>query len=125
MKPLTQEAKDDLLEIIEYVEGGELKRGPYARFPLEWQYDHFQRLTDSYIFRDEDLTEYDREAYQKLVTFVDGVASRTCMFLNGDPLYDEDGQPLIEACHINTKAILECKMEGAMNLLDNISFLVF
>src|SRR4051812_16001898 len=59
VKPLTPEVENHLFEEREYIEDGVKKVGPSARFPLEWQPDHFERGTDYYIFRDEDLNERD------------------------------------------------------------------
>lgn len=93
------------------MEDGEKKRGPSARFPLEWKYDHFQR-GKSHIFRNKDLNGRDMVAYWKLVAFVDRFRLRKCTLPNGDQLFDENEQPLLAARHINTKAILECETEG-------------
>lgn len=47
VKPLTQEVDDHLFEIVNYMEDREQKRGPSARFPLEWKYDNFQWGTNA------------------------------------------------------------------------------
>src|SRR4051812_6999693 len=124
VKPLTPEAENHLFEEREYIEDGVKKVGPSARFPLEWQPDHFERGTDYYIFRDEDLNECDTGGYQRLASFVDGFRPAICTYPNGDPLFEEDGGPMMEPRYINTKAVLECGSYGdAMILLGKIAII--
>src|SRR3954471_712846 len=124
IKPLTLEAEDHLFEEREYIEDGVKKVGPSARFPLEWQPDHFDCGTDYYIFRDEDLNERDMGGYRRLASFVDEFRPAMCTYPNGDPLFEEDGGPTMEPRYINTKAVLECESYGdAMILLGKIAII--
>lgn len=65
LKPLTRAAEEKLFKIVEHHETPH----PSARFPLEWQYDHFQLEMESYIFRDEDMRNRDLAAYKKLIRY--------------------------------------------------------
>ncbi|XP_058768787.1 uncharacterized protein LOC131642566 [Vicia villosa] len=122
IKLLTHDAENHLFEEREYIEDGVRTVGPAARFPLEWQPDHFEHGTDYYIFWDEDLNERDTGGYQRLASFVDGFRPAVCTYPNGDPLVEEDGGPMLEPRHINTKAILECGSYGdAIILLGEIT----
>lgn len=88
---------------------------------MEWQYDHFQLETESYIFLDEDLGDRDLSAYRKLIRYVNNFVLGMCVLPNGDQLYDEGGQPFLVARYINTKVVLECETKGeAMTLLGRI-----
>lgn len=108
VKPLTHDAEATLFEPVDYDENEEPKRGLQFKFPLEWQYDHFERGTEAYIFKDEDLNDGDHDAYLQIMRYVQGFRLTRCTTPDEKQIYDTNKQPVYAPRFKNMKAILEC-----------------
>ncbi|MCI51543.1 hypothetical protein A2U01_0072787, partial [Trifolium medium] len=80
VRPRTQSARDSLYEtVIVTEEDGSARLDAtgrpgtrrVARFPLSWSEDHFATSTDSYLTRDEALSDGERVGLAKLQSYVE------------------------------------------------------
>ncbi|MCH81998.1 hypothetical protein A2U01_0002793 [Trifolium medium] len=101
-------------------ENGEQITRRVHRFPLKWTRRHFDVSTDSYLTKDETLS--DAEQATKLKAFVKAFKPVRYMTKMGEPVYDSHGRERVEARHINTRALLEAKSKAEHKiLLDNMA----
>lgn len=118
MKPLTHAPKDIVFDTLVVKENGDTKMRHECKFPLEWQGNRFEKGTNHYIFKDEDLNDGNRAAYGFFVKYVQIFIQVRCTTLNRKPIFEEEGQPNYVARLINTKMILNCSSDGeALSLL--------
>ncbi|MCI20700.1 hypothetical protein A2U01_0041863, partial [Trifolium medium] len=93
-----------------------------ARFPLSWSEEHFATSTDSYLTKDEALSDGERVRLAKLQSFVEKFEPARYVTRAGTPTLDSRGRPRVEARYINTKSLLECKGRAECKLLlDNMA----
>lgn len=118
VKPLTPTVDASLFENMEYERDGVMKSELQCIFPLEWQYEHFERGTEAYILKDEDLNDQDRAAYQRLVQYFYSFRLVKCMTPDEKKIYDAHVQPIYAHRYIKMKTLLECcTVREAMHLL--------
>ena len=112
MKPLTNATIDYLYTCVEEVENGRPVTRLMARFPLEWQWRHYEQRPEYYAVKPEDLDAQDQLSYAKLSANVKSFSPVKCVDVNDDLLFDEEGEYLLVNRLINTKALLECSSNG-------------
>ena len=89
-----------------------------ARFPLEWQWKHFEQRPEYYDVKPEDLDAQDQLSYEKLAAYVRSFSPARCVDVNNNLLFDNNGEYVLVSRFINAKASLECSSDGeAMRLL--------
>ena len=108
MKPLTDVAIDYLYTRVEEVEDGRPVTRLMARFPLEWQWKHYEQIHEYYAVKPEDLDAQDQLSYEKLSAYVKSFSPAKCVDVNNNLLFDDEGEYLLVNRLINTKALLEC-----------------
>ena len=85
---------------------------------LEWVQIHFNKGTDHYIVKPDALGADDKEAFEKLCQYVNSFIPAECVDKGGKFVLSDNGEKVLYARLINTKAILECQSVGeAMQLL--------
>ena len=118
MKPLTDVTIDSMYTCVEEVEDGRPVTRLMAKFPLEWQWKHYEQRPEYYTVKPEDLDSQDQLSYGKLSVYVKSFSPAKCMDVNNNLLFDDEGEYLLVNRLINTKALLECSSNGeAMRLL--------
>jgi hypothetical protein len=70
IKPMTDAARESLYHMVDETENGVQVSKRRPRFPLAWSYEHFKKSTDSYLIKDEKLTEEERAGMETLRVFV-------------------------------------------------------
>ena len=89
-----------------------------ARFPLEWQWKHFEQRPEYYTVKPEDRDAQDQLSYEKLFAYVKSFSPAKCVDMNNNLLFGNEGEYLLVNRLVNTKALLECSSDGeAMRLL--------
>ncbi|MCI48697.1 hypothetical protein A2U01_0069940, partial [Trifolium medium] len=73
-----------------------------ARFPLKWTMRHFDESTDSYLTKDETLSEDERVGLDKLKKFVDSFKQTCYVTKAGAQALDSKGRPCVEKRFVNT-----------------------
>ncbi|MCH79893.1 hypothetical protein A2U01_0000654 [Trifolium medium] len=130
VKPITPSATDSLYktEVVTEEDGsvrldanGLPVTRRVTRFPLKWSKKHFAVSTDSYLTKNEALSNDERVDLAKLQSYVDKLLPTRYVTKTGEPALNSKREPRVEARHINTKALLECgsKADRKM-LLDNM-----
>ena len=118
MKPLTDASVTSLYELSEVVEEGRTVVRLNARFPLEWQWKHFEQKPEYYAVKPEDLDAEDQISYEKPVTYIRSFTPAKCVNGDNNPLFNDNGEYLLLNRLINIKAMLECSLdEKALQLL--------
>lgn len=63
-----------------------------SKSPLEWQRNHFDKGTDDYLVKLEELGVDDQVAYGWLVGFVEEFSSAKCTTPNGSYILSDKGE---------------------------------
>jgi hypothetical protein len=113
IKPMTEAARESLYRTKVVVEDGVQVHKREYKFPLAWSYEHFRESPNSYLVKDEALTEEERACFGKLRAYVESFTPEPCLTKEGLSLLDADEQPMFEARLINTKAVLHAPSKDA------------
>jgi hypothetical protein len=113
IKPMTDAARESLYHMVEETENRVTVSRRRPRFPLAWTYDQFKNSTDSYLVKDEKLTEEEKAGLKALKVFVARFKPGPCVTSEGSPVLDEDGRPTFGDRFINTKGVLRAPSRAA------------
>ena len=118
MKPLMDAAIDSLYTCVEEVEDWRPVTWLVVRFPLEWQWKHFEQRPEYYAVKPEDLDAQDQLSYEKLAAYVRSFSPARCVDVNNNLLFENNVENLLVNRFINTKALFKCSSdEESMRLL--------
>jgi hypothetical protein len=73
IKPMTDAARKSLYHMVEDTENGVIVSRRRPRFPLAWSDEQFKKSTDSYLIKDEKLSEEEKVGLEALKAFVPGL----------------------------------------------------
>ncbi|MCI31522.1 hypothetical protein A2U01_0052734, partial [Trifolium medium] len=105
VRPRTPSARDSLFEttIVTEEDGssrldenGRPMTRRVARFPLSWSEEHFATSTDSYLTKDEALSDRERVGLAKLQSYVEKFEPARYMTKAGTPALDSRGRSRVE-----------------------------
>jgi hypothetical protein len=83
IKPMTEAARESLYHMVEVTEDGVQVSRCRPRFPLAWSYEHFKKPTESYLIKDEKLTEEEKAGFTTLRAFVARFKHGPCVTREG------------------------------------------
>jgi hypothetical protein len=107
IKPMTEAARESLYHMVEVTEDGVQVSRCRPRFPLAWSYEYFKKPTESYLIKDEKLTEEEKTGLATFRAFVARFKPGPCVTREGLPVLDADGEPTFGVRYINTKCVLK------------------
>jgi hypothetical protein len=125
IKPMTDAARKSLYHMVEETENGVTVSRRRPRFPLAWSDEQFKKSTDSYLIKDEKLSEEEKVGLEALKAFVARFRPGPCVTREGSPVLDEEGKPTFGARHINTKGVLKAPNSAARKELLGNRILLF
>ena len=94
MKPLTNADVDSSYNCSKEVEDGRTVARLTVKFPLEWQWKHFEQNPQCYAVKPEDLDAQDNLSYDKLAAYVKSFFMTKCVDVDNNFLLDDKGEHL-------------------------------
>jgi hypothetical protein len=113
IKPMTDAAHESLYHMVEETTNGVTVSRRRPRFPLAWTSEHFVKSSESYLIKDEELTQDEVAALELLKGFVARFRPGRCVARDGSSVLGDDGEPLYETRYINTRGVLKAPTRAA------------